>query len=335
LKNFTEAYKKAKTVLDTTTAWPADWTKLLSVDAPVRKLYGPDGFAGSEAGTPGKLRQAVAEKSRGAVAAFFMGGGPGEVLYAAADKNAERAAALKFTKHVYRAHHKGGQDVWIYSPPKDHKAWIFDDLGGGEKAVQKRLDQETELFTDLQKQHMCAALALALKISEDTRVKLGAADDKTKALVRHWFLDADCGDAQLTDAMTRLSAGFQKISVCCNSSTLVFTDYPDWHAKRDKVMGGAIPGGEGGGFPVVYIEGAFTGMAGQAGNIWTCARTVIHEFSHHEIKTEDHRYRHDGLKPDKAGFPYAKTITNADSWAVFAVDLAGYLPKAEQSSFYV
>lgn len=62
---------------------------------------------------------------------------------------------------------------------------------------------------------------------------------------------------------------------------------------------------------------------------------MIHELSHHEIRTEDHRYRHNGLKPNKASFPYAKTITNADSWAVFAVDLAGYLPKAQQIEFYV
>ena len=64
-------------------------------------------------------------------------------------------------------------------------------------------------------------------------------------------------------------------------------------------MGGAIPGGEGGGFPVIYIEGAFTDLANRSGNMWTCARTIIHEFSHHEIKTADHKYRHQGLKPDK------------------------------------
>jgi hypothetical protein len=59
--------------------------------------------------------------------------------------------------------------------------------------------------------------------------------------------------------------------------------------------------------------------------------TIVHEFSHHEVKTRDHRYDSSGLKPNKASFPYAKAIDNADSWGYFALDLAGYLSDADRA----
>lgn len=334
---FTEAYKKAQEVLAATPAWNEDWKKFLTIDAPIKSLFGPDGFPSGQAQTPEKFRQQLDTKSRNALVAFFMGGGPGDVIYdaAAGDKSGgnERAATLKFVRHLYRAVKKGGQDVWIYSQPKDHTRWIFDELTGNAETVKKKLGQDEEIFSEADKGNMCAALALALKIAEDTKVKLAAGSAETQALIKYWFIDDDSAD-KMGDATTRLIEGFKKIAVCCNSNTLVFADAPSLRARRDKTMGAAKPGGEGGGFPVVYIEGGFTSLMGNAGNTWTCARTIIHELSHHEISTEDHRYRHDGLKPDKAGFPYAKTITNADSWAVFATDLAGYLPAAEKINFY-
>ena len=52
------------------------------------------------------------------------------------------------------------------------------------------------------------------------------------------------------------------------------------------------------------------------------------------MKTEDHRYDHHGLKPNKAAFPASKAIENADSWGYFALDLAGYLSVADRSKVY-
>jgi hypothetical protein len=63
--------------------------------------------------------------------------------------------------------------------------------------------------------------------------------------------------------------------------------------------------------------------------MWLCAETIIHELSHHEMNTQDHRYDDAGLKPNSATFPFAKAIDNADSWGYFALDLAGYLSKAD------
>lgn len=119
--------------------------------------------------------------------------------------------------------------------------------------------------------------------------------------------------------------------MACGAATLVFTDYADWRAQRDKFFGASIRGGEGGGFPVIYLEGAFTRLTGNTGKQWLCVETIVHEFSHHEVKTRDHRYDSSGLKPASASLPYAKAIDNADSWGYFAIDVAGYLSAADRT----
>ena len=96
-----------------------------------------------------------------------------------------------------------------------------------------------------------------------------------------------CGESELNRAREKLVAGFNKISVSCGASSLVFADYPNWRAQRNKYYGATFRGGEG--FPVIY------------------------QLYHHDLRTQDHRYDHHGLKPDKASFPYAKAIENADS----------------------
>ncbi len=227
---------------------------------------------------------------------------------------------------------KGSQDVWVYSPPQGDSGWVFDEIVGDAGTIKSKLSREDEIFTAEQMKWMSSALQVARKISEDARAKLGAffgASQTTRDKLQHWFLDEGCGEAELKAAMAKLSAGFKKIASACGASTLVFADYPDWRAQRDDFYGAAIRGGEGGGFPVVYLEGAFTRLTGNTGKTWLCAETIIHELSHLEISTQDHRYDDAGLKPNRAVFPYAKAIDNADSWGYFALDLAGYLSRAD------
>jgi hypothetical protein len=166
---------------------------------------------------------------------------------------------------------------------------------------------------------------------EDARHKLSKKSKTTNDIVKRWFLDESCGDDALEEAINTLSDGLRKITIACGSDSLLFTDYPDWRTQRNKYFGGAIRGGESGGFPVVYIEGAFTRLTGNSGKAWLCAETIIHELSHHEVSTQDHRYDSHGLKPSTAAFPYAKAIDNADSWGYFALDLAGYLSNADRT----
>jgi hypothetical protein len=183
---------------------------------------------------------------------------------------------------------------------------------------------------------MSSALAIALKISESAKRKLAestgkASKSSTQKIIRRWFLDEDSDSADLAATAQALLAGFKKIAIACNSTTLVFADYPDWRAQRDKYFGAAFRGGEGGGFPVVYLEGAFTRLTGNSGKMWLCAETIIHELSHHELSTQDHRYDHHGLKPSKGAFTAAKALENADSWGYFALDLAGYLSRSDRT----
>jgi hypothetical protein len=235
----------------------------------------------------------------------------------------DRAASIKMMNHLYRSLTKGGQDLWVYSEPKSYAGWVFDEIKGNKETVISKLTSEEEIFSTKEREWMCSALGIAQKICGDARVKLSTG--KAESFVKSWFLDEKCGEKELEEATSRLLAGLNKISVTCGSSNLVFTDYPNWRAERDKYYGGAIPGGEGGGFPIIYLEGAFTRLTGNLSKMWLCVETIIHEFSHHDVKTQDHRYDNQGLKPSEGTFPYAKAISNADNWGYFALDLAGYL----------
>lgn len=332
MQKFTEAYTKAREVA-TLQQYDGNWQPFLRDTCKVSKLLDTTGFASAHEKSLDSIRQRVAKSAKeaktdsGAVIhdAALNAKSPGSV--------ADRAATLKFLMHVYRVHKFGGQTVWVYSPPKADTTWVFDEIAGDMGTMKARLKREEEIFSATERKWMSKALSLSRKISEDTKVKLGGGKVKnmkasSKAIVERWFLDQDSDAATLDDAVAKLHSGFKKIAAACTRNTLVFADYPDWRAQRDKYFGAAFRGGEGGGFPVVYLEGAFTRLTGNSGQAWLCAETIIHEFSHHEVSTEDHFYDSDGLKPDKAAFPYAKAIDNADSWGYFALDLAGYLSKA-------
>jgi hypothetical protein len=326
MKKFTEVYKKAKDIAEKH-EFEADWQKFLTTRCSLKTLFGDTGFTKAAASSPDLVRTRIAEHTKTGKETS------GAVIFAAADSGkpagstADRAAALKMVRHLYRISEKGGQDVWVYAPPTAHSTWIFDELTGDATAIKTKLSNDEEIFTEEQMKWMSAALGVALKVSEDVRAKITTKDAEAK--VKHWFLDEKCGDDQLRDAVTKLTTGFRDIAVACNSATLVFTDYANWRAQRDKYFGAAIRGGEGGGFPVVYLEGAFTRVTGNGAKQWLCAETIIHELSHHELKTRDHRYDSAGLKPTSDTFPYAKTIDNADSWGYFALDLAGYLSQTD------
>lgn len=332
MKRFTEAYQKAAETVSKQKFDP-EWQKFLDKDGKLRDLFHSSGPKSGSAKGPANIARKIDESAAKDKLTT------GAVILAAArnDKSGgatvDRAATLKMARHMHRAAAKGAQSVWVYSPPKAHASWIFDELTGSDPTDTARLSNDEELFTDEEIKWMVTALTLSLKICEDTRSKVSAllgASKNTKEVVKRWFLDETCGEAELTDALSKLRAGFKKIASACNSSRLVFTDYPDWRAQRDTYYGGAIRGGEGGGFPVVYLEGAFTRLTGNSGQLWLCAETIIHELSHHEVKTRDHRYDSSGLKPDSSVLPYAKAIENADNWGYFALDLAGYLSESDR-----
>jgi hypothetical protein len=333
---FTKVYQKARDVATTQKFAEPDWDKFLSDQCGIGILFGVKGFDTAKAEAPAKVRVKISDAAK----AVSLKHGEyahkaGKVVYEAA-QNAksgglwnERAAVLEFLRHLYRARKTGAQDVWVYSPATDYLKPVFDELTGSDGAIKKKLGYVDEIFTTKERDLMCDALQLAKKVAMDAMVKLAANEATTKERVRSWFLDKDDTDATLDAATKKLSDGFKTIAASCGSTTLVFTDYLDWRKQRKKYFGGAIPGGEGGGFPVIYLEGAFTRLKGNTGKLWLCAETILHELSHHDVKTKDHQYDHEGLKPNNT-FPYAKAIENADSWGYFAIDLAGYLSDSDR-----
>jgi hypothetical protein len=337
MDNFTEAYTKAREVA-TTQKFSDEWQSFIRDKVGLAKFLARTGLATSQARAPARLREKLANGVKEKQP-------EGEQLYAAAANPLsagcleDRAATLKFVRHMHHAHKRGGQDVWVYAPPKSDAGWVFDEIAGDKATVVARLDRKDEIFSEQERKWMCASLMLSRKISEDCKRKLSGGllhsiSPHTKECVKRWFMDETCGDDELKAALATLLGGFKKIASACNSSTLVFADYPDWRAKRDDYFGAAFRGGEGGGFPVVYLEGAFTRLTGNSGKTWLCAETIIHELSHHEVSTQDHRYDHHGLKPNSAAFGSALALDNADSWGYFALDLAGYLSATDRTKVW-
>ena len=339
MANFTDTYKKARSVVTTQSFAAGEWRKFLTGDANVAKLLGPTGISGGQANVPAKVRDKISKDIR-KKAALKQAVNSGDVLFEAAQSGdaapwQERAGALKLVRHLHHAHKSGGKDVWVYAPPKGHGTWLFDELVGNDDNIKSKLAMDEEIFSSAEMKHMTRALQVSLKVVEDARHKLTSKNKKALEAVKRWFLDENCTDVEQKEAVSKLSAGLKKVAVACNSKRLVFTDYPDWRTTRDNFYGAAFRGGEGGGFPVIYLEGAFTRLTGNSGKLWLCAETIIHELSHHEVSTQDHAYDSDGLKPNSASFPYSKAIDNADSWGYFAIDLAGYLSSADRKKVLV
>lgn len=333
MDKFTEAYDKTRDVFDKQT-FEADWQKFLLGDGKVKTLLGVDGPVPANADGLDQIRwrlmkieaskrpQAMLDACKSAAAAGSI---------------AERAAALKLLTHLYRAMKRGGQEVWVYSPPKAFKKWLFDEIAGTDDEIRPKLGPSAEVYASADRDVMCEALGQALKWSLDAVVKLGAGAAETKAMVKTWFADADTTDAQLSAAITTLKDGFQKIANVCNSNTLVVSDDPIDRNKVYNVSTGKV-GWDDWAFikksermDVLYIQGAFL-KAGSTGRVWKCALTIIHEVSHRAVKTEDKMYDFAGLKPDKTKFPHASAIVNADSWAYFATDLAGMLGATDRTT---
>ena len=337
MDNFTQAYGKARDVT-ANQKYEADWQAFADT-AGVPKLLDRSGFRSGQGRTADAVRKRLDKDAKEAKCSVP------ELIYNASvnakspGSLAERAATVKFVKHVYHVHKRGGQDVWVYAPPKSDSGWVFDEITGDAGTVKARLAHDDEIFSAEERKWMSTSLQRARKISEDCKAKLAGGKAKnarasTKEAVKRWFLHDHASNDDLEAAFKALHAGFKKIAAACNKATLVFTDYPDWRAQRDKYFGAAFRGGEGGGFPVIYLEGAFTRLTGNSGKEWLCVETIIHEMSHHEVSTDDHRYDHHGLKPDATAFPYATAIANADSWGYFAVDLAGYLSRADRDKVW-
>jgi hypothetical protein len=239
------------------------------------------------------------------------------------------------------------------------KKWVFDEIKdhATEDAKKDILSKEDEVYTAADRKDMASALRLAQKWCHNAMAKLAAVPKKapgkgkdpdlTTTLVQRWFADQDTTAEQVEALVAALHTGFKDIAHACNRS-VIFSDEPE---DRNKIYNAATgkTGWKDWAFVrsgidrtnlkhmcVVYLQEAWLDKARAnrgkksldvAGKLFRCTKTVIHELSHIIVGTGDHRYGWAGLKPDKHHFPRAKAITNADSWAWFAVDLAGHVTK--------
>jgi hypothetical protein len=333
MDRFSDAYAKMREVLILQT-YQEDWEKFFWTNDKAGRLLGEDGLQLGGAELLDEIRWRLmkfdaAKRPQAMLDACISADATGSV--------ADRAAALKMLKHLYQEMNRGGQDVWVFAPPKAYTTWVFDEIKGSNDQIKGKLGQDNEVYSAGDRSVMVSALDNARKWSSDAVTKLATPSDATKTMVRRWFADENTSDDDVKNAIDKLKDGFKAIVAKCNSSRLVFSDDPidrvkvydaktgkvgwdDWaYIKKTEAM------------DVVYIQGAFL-KAGATGKIWKCALTIVHELSHREVKTDDLMYDYKGLKPHKTKFPASKALKNADSWAYFATDLAGCLAETDRNS---
>jgi hypothetical protein len=238
----------------------------------------------------------------------------------------DRVSAIKMLRHLYLMKMRGSQDVWVYSPPKSYTEWLYDEYQGlDETGLKTWASEDEETYSEADKSVMADASAVALAWSMKCVSKLATPDDATKKVVKRWFCDDGADTKAVEKAARTLMSGFKKISAVLNSNKLVLSDDPIDRAgggwkdfafvyKSEKLS-------------VIYIQDA-TLKAAHGSKLWLAALTIVHELSHREINTDDHRYDSDGKLGPGAGagaLSAAKAISNADNWGYFAADLNGAL----------
>jgi Lysine-specific metallo-endopeptidase len=328
MDSFTEAYTKARSVV-LGQKYQAEWQNFLTQEVKIANLLGVDGPDPQYAAGLDQLRWKILKEPAGKRAECIVAAsdaceripGPGSI--------SDRAATLKLLWHFYRAQRRGGQDVWVYSPPKAYGTWVYSEISGGEASFRPKLALTEEVYTWSDRDVMTDALCQALASAQKAVAKLGSPDANTTALVRRWFADESTTDEQMRAAIQTLLAGFKKISAVLNSNQLVFSDEPldrnkggwkDWAFVRPTEK-----------MDVVYIQGAFLKAGGSTGRMWICVETIVHEVSHRAVGTDDNSYDYAGLKPAKSTFPFDKALNNADTWGYFCIDLAGMLSDSDRT----
>jgi hypothetical protein len=304
--------------------------------ASLGQLFSADGLAPAEAAQLIKLRDTLTSAKRKLVAEG--GKGPEEanadaILNSLGDTTGKqrRAATLKMLKHLYHTKSSGGQAIWVYSPPKIYTKWIFDEVNNAtDTALKETLKKsEEEVYSESQRDLMSDAVQTARKVCLDAAIKLGSPNAATKDVIRRYFGNAASTDTDLTTVATTLSSGYQKIASACNATSVVISDEPG-----DRNGGGwkdwaFIYTAEA--MSVIYLQGAWVKKADEAtpsnqSPLYRCARTIVHELSHKQLRTEDVVYGPKGLMPEgSTALTPDYALHNADSWAYFCMDVTGNL----------
>ena len=237
----------------------------------------------------------------------------------------DEVAVLKMARHMYLVHMRGGQDVWMFSPPVHYTEWLQDEFKGlGNKGLATWASQTEEVYSEADKKAMGEATQMALAWCMKCISKLGSPDDATNAVIKRWFCATSATDDEVKTLTTKLLRGFSKIAAVLNSGLLVLSDEPiDRNGGGWKDYAFVYQSEK---MHVIYIQKA-TLNAALGNKMWDAALAIVHELSHRELGTDDHRYADDGpLSPAATtGLTKAQALDNADSWGFFAADLNGML----------
>jgi hypothetical protein len=334
-KTFSDAYQKAKSVI-TKETFGQDWDGFLKKD--ITSLLGDDGLNKAKASSLKKLHRDIIYPNR--LAAFFSvtkhtPADEAEAILAAAgespaNKRPDRAAAIKFLRHLYYQSQRGSQSVWVCSPPKAYTKWTCDELKGlNTQALTLKLGKTEEIFNPGHMKNMFIGTQDALKWCQKVLISLANAKSKTnvadRKLVKRWFADEntpDKGPDGLDGIIDALAAGFKKIRNVCNSNQLIFSDDTLDRSTQPNLWKTTYALVRNEPMDVIYVEKV---LLGRSGTKLEWAITIVHELSHREVKTKDHFYSESGLKPNSGSFTSDKALENADNWAFYAANVNGEL----------
>ncbi len=332
MNKFSQAYQAAQAFITTGLVQNSTLNKTLLMR--IRALLAQaDGPATTEAAVLDQLRSEIdkiAATEKLTVGEMARANALIKMMPPVAENNTG-VATMKWLKHLYIAKRAGGQTVWVYSPPKAYLKWIYDEVNQvpARQLANILAMPEDEIFSSHHKEVMCDALQQTLNIALTAVAKLGTPNELTKAVVRQYFCDATTSEVSLTNTVSTLRAGFQAIAAVCNSAKVIISDEP---IQRNG------PGWRNWAFiytmeemNVIYIQNAWLSKADEVAPsnqsaLYRCTRTIIHELSHKAVGTEDIAYGPKGLGPNgSAMFTGEFALHNADSWAYFAMELAGLL----------
>jgi hypothetical protein len=252
----------------------------------------------------------------------------------------KRVAALDSLRHLWLLKKSGSHKLWVLSLPDGYRDWPEADLAGKNyDAISARLNDNTAHFSIEDRKHLSDATQHGLKwVHKAMAVAAGPKKKKNMDIVKRWFADSTSTDEDMVKAAAALNAGLKKIAACIKSTFMLVVDMP--MARADKAnanVNAFVFSAEK--IDVIYVEPAFFSNRDMFKGLKNWTRIVVHELSHREVKTNDHRYRHHsaGLKPDAgdANFNAEKALNNADSWAMFCMDCAGEMTDADYAKVKV
>jgi hypothetical protein len=318
-----------------------DWGATIEA---TRGAVGQNGFDVGKYSACESIRKIVAKgvKAKTKPAATILAGAGGSASVSSgtplSDSLSKRMAALESLRHLWLLKKSGSHQLWVLSLPMQYGDWPEADLAGKPlDGIASKLNDENTRFGSSDRKHLSDATQHGLKWIHKAMLVAGAPDKaKNKAILKRWFADANTTAEDLNKAAETLCKGLLKMSVTIKSTFLLMTDMPmDRNNAEEADTNAFVFKDEH--ISVIYVERAFFRNTDTWKDLKNWTRIVVHELSHRDAKTEDHRYRHNpaGLKPSVANFSHAKAINNADSWAIFCMDCAGEMTSVDYKNVKV